>query len=221
VSSILPSANPGSNESDVEGSLSSSQRDRIRGKKQNAGLSSDTGTNTIATNATLTPEFVKAYIDQAKANADVVMQSTQAGNGITLSNQVWGTTSDPKIVYIKGEPDTSSAFTALDLTNTEGAGILIVEDGDLKIRGNFRWKGVVIVTGQYTGLGFMDSTGVKEIYGAVIANETQYDGTSYKEGYVVGDAIVKYSCEAIGNPALIRKLTSITAWKELPPTDAL
>jgi hypothetical protein len=95
-----------------------------------------------------------------------------------------GSPADPKLVYFRGELDTSSNFTGLRLNGAiKGAGILVVEDGDLSINTSgsgltiggrhvdFYWDGIVIVTGRYIGTGFRAGANV-EIRGAFVANET-------------------------------------------------
>jgi hypothetical protein len=123
----------------------------------------------------------------------------------------------PKIVYVKGSPDPTSMFTALALSGSStGYGVLIVEDGDFRISGNFAWNGAVIVTGQYVGLGFMGG-GTQTVYGSVISNETRSD-PGYMELWVGGNVQIRNSCEAL--TAVMdnnRKLISIASWKELAP----
>ena len=104
-------------------------------------------------------------------------------NTVTLSNGCTGaagvnqtldlgTRTNPKLVYFRGDTDPTSAFTGLQLNSgIKGAGILVVEDGDLKNLGNFTWDGVVIVTGNYVGAGFMDGS-TTNIRGAFVAFET-------------------------------------------------
>jgi len=95
-----------------------------------------------------------------------------------------GSLDDPKLVYFRGQLDTSSTFTGLRLNGAiKGAGILVVEDGDLSINTSgaglnisgrnvdFYWDGIVIVTGRYIGTGFRAGSNT-EIRGAFIANET-------------------------------------------------
>jgi hypothetical protein len=128
----------------------------------------------------------------------------------------WGTPTEPKIVYVKGEPDPSSMFNALRISgDSQGYGILIVEDGDLRISGNFLWNGPIIVTGQWVGVGFLGG-GEQMVYGAIVSNELATDAGFY-EGVVTGNAKLRYSCQALMQPALIRKLTSAGNWKELAP----
>jgi Tfp pilus assembly protein PilX len=234
VSSTLGNP-PGSNEGVVERSLTATQLANIYGKSQTGGPDVS-GVNTIAPDSGLNPALIKNFIDQAKASADIVLDSAQP-SGLSMSNigstcstdptsqTCWGykdaSTGQivPKVVYVKGAPDPTSLFTALSVSGTStGYGVLIVEDGDFKINGNFAWNGAIIVTGNYVGLGFMGG-GVQSVYGAVISNETASD-PGFFEGYTSGTAILRHSCEAL-NAALAnnRRLTSIVSWKDLAPNE--
>jgi len=232
VSPVLGSP-PGSNEGVVEGALSSQQKDNVWGKSQTGGA--DTfGNPTIAPDS-LTPTLVKEFIDQAKGAADIVLASHQP-SGLSMSNigstcstdpngpTCWGhkdsSTGEifPKTVYIKGDADPTSMFTALGISGTStGYGILIVEDGDLKIWGNFSWNGAIIVTGSYVGVGFLGG-GNQTVYGSVISNETATDPGFY-EGVLTGNAKLRYSCTALAATLRNRKLMSIVTWKDLAPDE--
>ena len=226
VSTALPTGTPGSNEAVVESALSSQQEDNVKGKKQDAsGLAE--GDNTVAAAPELDPANIQAFIDQAKNAADISLASSPPSGlsfnsiGSTCAStpndqNCWGTASNPKIVYIKGVPDPTSAFSALQIAgNSTGYGILIVEDGDLRISGNFGWWGIIIVTGQNVGVGFLGG-GNQTVYGAVISNETATD-PGYREGVLQGNAKLRYSCEALDSSLNNRKLTAIVGWKDLAP----
>lgn len=224
---------PGSNELLVEASLTAAQLANIWGKSQTGGADTS-GKPTIAANASLSPSMIKDFIDQAKASADIVLQSDIAAP-LAMSNIGSTCAADPKsqscwgyknpvtgeivskVVYVKGSPDPTSLFTALNLSGTStGYGVIIVEDGDFRINGNFAWNGAIIVTGKWVGLGFMGG-GVQTVYGSVISNETASD-PGFFEGVMTGSAQIRNSCEALsaalsGN----RRLTSIVSWKDLAP----
>lgn len=226
VSSVLPAPNPGINESKVENTLSASQRPRVTGKRENPALAG-TGTNTIDVNPDLTPAMVSDFIQAVKSAADIVLDSTPA-NPLSFQNigstcaadinsqTCWGTRQNPKIVYIRGTPpDPTSMFQALGVSgNSTGTGILIVDDGDFRITGNFRWEGPIIVTGQYVGLGFLGG-GFQEVLGAVIVNETATDeAPGFREGVITGNAKIRYSTEALSLIQNSRKLVTMQSWRE-------
>ena len=93
--------------------------------------------------------------------------------------------------------------------------MLIVEDGDLKVLGNFNWYGLVIVTGRWVGVGFMGSLNGTDqyVYGGVISNETSTD--PLYEGVVYADAKLRYSCQALNTAGGARKLLTMSSWTEV------
>ena len=181
----------------------------VQGKSQSTGLLTS-GLPTIAPDNALTPTTMLNFLTKLAANpATTIIQSSMAcplvltgattavANTPTLStggsgcpgnppigSQLYlGTPADPKLIYFRGELDTSSNFTGLNLQGSiKGAGILVIEDGDLAINTSgaglsiqgrnvdFYWDGLVIVTGRYVGTGFR-STSNTEIRGAFISNE--------------------------------------------------
>jgi len=189
----------------------------VQGKSQVNGTATS-GLNTIAADNTMTPTTMQNFLTKLAANpATTVIQSsmacplrltgtTAAPTTPTLSstgnqsgcagspplgtNLFLGTPTDPKLIYFRGELDTSSQFTGLNITGTvKGAGILVVEDGDLSITTSggglnvqgrnvdFYWDGIVIVTGRYVGSGFRSGSNV-EIRGAFVSNETIWNEAS-------------------------------------------
>jgi Tfp pilus assembly protein PilX len=228
VSQALPAQNPGANEAVVESALSGQQGNNVLGKPEAGGPGE--GANTIQADSALTPELLAKFIDQAKQAADITLQSNQPSglsySGIggscasdPSSSTCWGYKDaegniHPKIVWIRGQEDPTSEFSALQLSGgAEGYGILIVEDGDLRISGNFKWNGAIIVTGKYVGVGYMGG-GQQEVLGAVISNETAAD--PFREGVLVGNASIRYSCQALEMATKASGLTKMKSWKEIP-----
>lgn len=211
----------------------------IKGRQQGGTITSyTTGLATIAPDDSLSPTNLAAYL-QAVANysGTTVLQSTQAcpmqltgtstptstptlSNGCGVNETLdLGSRTNPKLVYFRGDTDPTSQFTGLQLNNQiKGAGILIVEDGDLKNLGNFTWDGVVIITGGYVGAGFMSGS-TTTIRGALVANETQPgEANGYFEFYLHGSAngfTVHNSKQNIDMVSLARGNHTITNWREL------
>jgi hypothetical protein len=80
------------------------------------------------------------------------------------------------MVYVKGEYDPNSNFIGLAVNGSQpitGYGILVVEDADMSFfqSGQFKWNGIVIVSGRNVGAGFRGGSNT-EIRGAIIGNET-------------------------------------------------
>jgi Tfp pilus assembly protein PilX len=211
-------------EQSVQTSLSSQQKDNVIGKHQGNPSNITIGDNTIAAGA-LTSQAITDFVNAVEGFADITVNSSPSSttttvhatgtsttaSGPALFNNVgascggsynagdcWGTPDNPKIVVIKGTVDKTSQFTALDVRGTSsGYGILIVEDGDLALRGNFHWEGPVIVTGGYVGVGFMGG-GYQDVLGALVSNETaSNEATGFYEGVLQGNAKVRYSRDAL------------------------
>lgn len=210
-------------EAAVQSSLSAQQKDNVTGKPQAAGPA--WGDNTITPDATLTPAQIAKFVNAVKPYADMTLQAS-AGSQLQYQNigntcstnlgdpNCWGTTSNPKIVYVKGSLDPGQAFYALRMSgNSTGAGILILEDGDLSITGNFRWEGLVVITGQYAGLRY-GGGGNQTIYGGVVVNETAL-ANSEVEVDAMGNPKVVYSCQALNNVRNMRRLFRLASWREL------
>jgi hypothetical protein len=196
-------------EANVENAFDTvAKQNTVQGKSQSTGLLTS-GLSAIAPDGALTPATMLTFLTKLAANpSTTVIQSSMAcplvltgavgtptaptlstagsscpGNPPIGQQLNLGTTADPKLVYFRGELDTSSNFTGLNLQGTiKGAGILVVEDGDLAINTSgaglsiqgrnvdFYWDGIVIVTGRYVGTGFR-STSNTEIRGGFISNE--------------------------------------------------
>src|SRR3990172_1790561 len=165
----------------VQASLSNSQKNNVTGKPQNPGPGF--GDNTIAPEPSLTSAQIQKFVDAVRPYADISLQASGT-NQLSYQNigdtcaanqsdpNCWGTTANPKIVYVKGTVDPAQAFYAMSISGTStGAGILIPEDGDLNVTGNFRWEGLIIVTGQYVGLRY-GGGGNQTMYGGMGGNET-------------------------------------------------
>jgi len=194
----------------IQNSLTSSQKADINGMNQTNPSTTTTGDNTIAPSA-LTSAAVTDFVNIVKTYADITINSSSA-SPVVVSNigstcgstpssiTCWGTVAAPKIVYIKGVTDTSSLFNALTVSGAStGAGILIVENGDFTINGNFDWKGPVIVTGGYVGVGLMGG-GTQNITGGLISNETATnEAPGFRDAVVTGSGSIRYSRAAIDN----------------------
>ena len=176
----------------------------VIGKNQIGGNLPTTGLTTVAPDPGLNPTVMQSFLTQlAKFSGTTVIQSTIAcaqniggvpvgilmqGNAAnpsqpTLTNACGmnqkldlGDKNNPKLVYFRGDLDPSSAFAGvvMDGAPLKGAGILVVEDGDLRFRNQFDWDGIVIVTGRYVSSIFEGASKVN-IYGATVSNETVWD----------------------------------------------
>jgi Tfp pilus assembly protein PilX len=115
------------------------------------------------------------------------MASTGTPNIVTVTNNCGGapqinqtvnlgTPAAPAMLYVRGEYDPTSLFRGLAVSGSNpitGYGILVVEDSDLAMfqTGNFRWNGIVLVTGRNVSSAFLAASNT-EIRGALITSET-------------------------------------------------
>jgi hypothetical protein len=116
----------------------------------------------------------KALTENAIFSADIVLPTGNYSTGTDL-----GTVSNPKITYANGN---------VGFTNCSGAGILII-NGNVKLSGNFKFYGIVLVYGQSTiDANFIGNNG---IYGGTILVGDQVDIKA------AGNSSFYYSSEAI------------------------
>jgi hypothetical protein len=115
------------------------------------------------------------------------MASTGTANVVTVTNNCTGaseinqtvnlgTAASPAMLYVKGQYDPSSLFRGLAVDGSDaitGYGILVVEDSDLAFfqSGQFRWNGLVLLTGRNNSTAFLGGSNT-EIRGAIIIDET-------------------------------------------------
>lgn len=157
------------------------------------------------------------------ANVVTVTNNASACGGSTNVNQTvdLGTASSPKMLYIKGEYDPSSLFRGLVVEGSQpitGYGILVIEDSDLAFvqSGNFRWNGIVLVTGRNNSTAFLSNSDT-EIRGALVVNETNpLEPCCYYEFYASssGDMRLRASKENIDRALLALYNMRISAFRE-------
>ena len=208
----------------------------VKGKDQSSSASA-TGLNTIGPDGSLAPSAMNTFLQQIGSNPAVqIFQSTQAcpivmtggtstatstptlTNSCSMNQTVnLGTTSDPKVVYFRGDPDTSLTFAGLTLNNmVMGAGILIIEDGDFQQYGSLRWDGIVIVTGQYVSVAFRSGSNTT-IYGALTAMESQPTESSGPFDFLIDqnlDLRIRSSKENLDMVQQMLAVHKIISWRE-------
>ena len=106
----------------------------------------------------------------------VTVKNACAGAGKIDKTINLGSPTSPQMIYFKGEYDPSSNFVGVGVDGNQpiqGYGLLVVEDADLAFfqAGNFRWDGIVLVTGRNVAVAFKGDSST-EIRGALIGSET-------------------------------------------------
>lgn len=206
----------------------------VKGKDQNTDAEG-AGVNAIGPDDSLTPAIMASFLSDIASNpATRTLQSTRAcplvmaggnssatamptlTNGCGLSQTVsLGTSANPKMVYVRGDPDTSSPFAGLTMNGMiQGAGILIVEDGELQQYGNLRWDGLVIVTGKHVSATFRSGSNTT-IYGALTGMESVPTGGSVD--FVLDDNIdfrVRSSKQNLDMVQQMLSVHKILSWRE-------
>jgi len=129
--------------------------------------------------------------------------------GTNISSETIGTQTSPKIVAV--DATGSSANPALDLNAVTGYGVLIVKNGDLRIRGDSQWVGFVIVVGSNVQIDVRGG-GHKQIYGSVFLAEATDVSSNAAEGD--GSVDIRFSCEGVtvANNAGGGKLRGAALW---------
>ena len=210
----------------------------IMGKSQTNGQFT-TGLNAVAPDASGNPAVFQNFLNHIKAFAGTtVLQSTRQcplvlSDGVAPniprlqscgpdSSVNLGTTSNPKVTYIKGELDpNNTGFHALTLGGTiQGAGILIVEDGDLQLNGHLRFDGVVLVIGQNVGIDFHGGSHTT-IYGGVASVETLATPAPNNSPEAsalfmnANEATVRQSQQNIDMVQSMRSFHTLYTWREI------
>lgn len=210
--------------------------DIVKGAHQSTG-SYTTGVNAIGPDAALNPSILSGFLSQIASNpATLILQSTQAcplvmaggttsatttpaiTNGCGLNQTLnLGTVSAPKTVYVRGDLDSSSQFAGLTMNHMiAGAGILVVEDGDLQQHGNLRWDGLVIVAGKHVSAAFRSGSDTT-IYGALASMESQPDDSAGNFDFFLDDNIDFRARASKQNVDMIQQMLSlhrILVWRE-------
>jgi Tfp pilus assembly protein PilX len=218
VFGITTSADYPQNAQAIQNALAGNQQTEVFGKNPNGSSPAVvSGDAAVTPDANLTSQMVTNLVNQAKAIADITINTSSSspysiqnvGNSCPSSinhPNCWGTDTAAKIVYVKGTlANPSEQYTSLTIDGTSsGTGILIVENGNLTIGGNFEWHGPIIVTGTNVGIQYLGG-GYQKVYGSVIVNQLNNDGPRNLEGVVFGNAKMAYSKEALD---LVQRLLS-------------
>ena len=210
-------------EAAVEAAVPAALASRLRGRAQDDGLAAE-GPNTIAADGALAPAALAAFVEAVRRQRDVVIDArggavavTDVGRGCGLEprgDDCWGTPERPKVVYVAG-PAPGDAVPVLEISGRgEGYGVLVIEHGAARVAGDFRWRGLVIVTGRGAGLEFAGG-GAQTVLGGVVIDRTPAGGEA-GPGFAPGPARVLRSCEALDQAQRARRLVTLQGWQEVP-----
>jgi type IV pilus assembly PilX-like protein len=209
---------------EVRDALAGNPQNEVRGKDE-SGTGTTTGAGTIRSDGTLTSPEISDFVARARSTADVTIDAVGAqsignvGSACSTdgeSSACWGTTDSPKIVYVGGAPSPGSPRPALGVTGeSRGAGILVVENATVEIDGNFRWNGLVIVTGRDAAVRYRGG-GTQAVYGGFIVDEPSLAGTTHLSGSDRDKTHILYSKESLDlvQRALQRRFVATYGWND-------
>ncbi len=169
--------------------------------------------------AVVTPTIVDDFVARVASHpAARVLESTPAcpmvvtgsaagptslamlSNGCGLDTAVnLGTRADPRLVVFRGNVDTAAGV--------KGAGILVVQGGDITNHGTLEWDGLVLVAGRNASLAFADASHTT-IRGAS-------GGVDVRVGGGVGSLSIRSSQQNLDMAQRMRPLHVMTNWREI------
>jgi hypothetical protein len=174
----------------VEGKLNSKQRDRIK------GLDGTSSNPSVAVSQSLSSSTITSLANALCPSTLPTRYTLETHQKLTYTGTTtFGNRTTPEVHCFDGlgTPGTME----LELKgNASGVGVLIVRNADLVTRGNFKFEGLIIVTGSKVGFGMIGG-GQQDVYGSVMINETDFDGPTHRELVLEGNASVKRSQSAL------------------------
>ena len=209
---------------EVRDRLAQGPQNEVRGKDE-SGTGITTGAGTIRPDGAVTSPGIADFVARARSSADVVVDAARApsignvGSACSAdgaSSACWGTIDSPKIVYVGGAPSLGGPPPALGVSGeSSGAGILVVDNVAVEIDGNFRWNGLVVVTGRDAALRYRGG-GTQAVYGGVIIDEPTFGGTTSLTGSLRDKTHILYSKESLDlvQQALKRRFVATYGWSD-------
>ena len=204
-------------ETGVESAVPPALFPRLRGRPQDDAVAGE-GPNTIAPEPALDASAVAGFIESVRSRADVIVDArdaplaTRVGTGCELDppgDGCWGTAGRPRVVHVTG-PSSDPGVVVEIAGPAEGHGVLVVEHAVARITGDFRWRGLIVVTGPGAGLE-LTGEGAQTVLGGVVI-----DRTGAGPGLVAGGARLLRSCETLEQAARARRLVTLSGWHEVP-----
>jgi hypothetical protein len=209
---------------EVRERLSGGPQNEVWGKDE-SGPGITTGTGTIGANGALTSAGIADFVARVRSSADVVVDAADARSissvgsacaADSASSACWGTIGRPKIVYVGGSPSAGSPRPTLGLSGqSSGTGILVVDNVAVEIDGDFRWNGLVVVTGGDAALRYRGG-GTQAVYGGVIVDQPTANETTSLAGSLRDKTHILYSKESLDlvQQALKRRFVVTYGWND-------
>jgi hypothetical protein len=145
-------------------------------------------------------------------------QALIGGDAATNPRDGSATTDNNKMVILKSTGTFNGASRTIPAVIQRGNGILVVEDSDLAFfqTGQFRWNGIILVTGRNNSTAFLGTSNT-EIRGALIVNETnplEVSGFSEFAAKTNGTMRILSSMENINRALMAQYNMRVSAFRE-------
>ena len=191
----------------IETSLEPTQLSRVSGTDRQGAMIAETQNLPSATII----DWLTTCVQQKMPNSQLFRPILH----VSLTDQQWGNRSAPQLRCLDGAP--GSADSVANVSNSSGAGILIVRNADLILEGGFRWEGLIIITGSMVSLKVLEP-GSKEIIGGIIVNETStYSESNPPTLEIHGPIKILFSRSALQTAASVVPASALTsAYASLP-----
>ena len=162
-------------------------------------------------------DIVTRLADELCHASNAVVATIPVAGTLSLGGQIWGTQSAPELHCVEGLSEPGDTITTEGLFS--GAGILVVRNAALIASGTFRWDGLIIVTGANVEFRVTGEDN-KDIYGAIVINETSLGPTASESILTLQGAIrVLYSRAGFKRAAdLLPTATIENLYPSLPAT---
>jgi hypothetical protein len=135
------------------------------------------GAAALAQSGYLSSPFIAQFASELCGAPTAFVHTVPSVGALTFENQVWGSQAAPQLHCVEGLAASGDAVTFAG--SGAGAGILVVRNADLVLSGTFRWEGLVVVTG--IDISFKTTgASLKQLFGAVVVNETGIPGAGRK-----------------------------------------
>jgi hypothetical protein len=164
-------------------------------------VSGDTGRGAIAQSRWIAGDTISQLADGICSAPAAHSSFIAALGNLNLADRTLGSRGSLGIHCFEG-PIGSGDSVIFD-GNINGAGILVVRNAELVILGTFSWEGLVIVSGRDVGFS-VTGTGIKDIVGALVINETgSVLGSGPAMANVQGNLRLLYSRKALSLAATL------------------
>lgn len=187
--------------SQVSGGLGPIQRQNISGDDGNGAV--------IAASDRISANDVARITSDLCAAPHAVVSTVPSVGSLTVLGQAWGSRTAPQLSCINGLP--GSGDSVLFGANSGGVGVLVVRDAEMVLSGDFRWEGLIIVSGGDVGFRVTDTANT-EILGALIIHES---GNAAGSGPALldiqGSLRARFSRQALSVTALLVPMATLAA----------